>query len=702
MVSHNTQTLDISWVESVFVFCLKDIKAKGYIILAIYNCSQCGIISIRFIIIGNLFKQFTIILQFAIDPENFVKISYCIVGQNIGRQIEMKKMKRVISTIIAIAFVLSIGTPAVFASKTDNGGRSIPPGIAKKNTGLPYGIAKKAFNDIGEFPWAEQAIEKMRLKGLIKGKEEGKFDPKSDVTKMEAVIMALRIMGWEDESIILTELPKKYKGKYVDAWAKGYVSVAFDKGILDDVDMMYFNPEEPAKRHEVAKYIIRALGYEDEAEDHMNDNLAFKDASAIPQGSIGYVYLVNEMELMVGSNNTFNPMGTLTRAEMAVLFQRLDEKVDNNIDEDDYKGQIHSINEAEITLKINGQLKTFDVDSDVKVYDNNKRISYSKLLVETFVLLQIKDDEVVYIEVVDENKNDDKIISKYTGIVTDISTTNPKKLTVQIDKMQFVFEAISAVEVYFKNDEGNFDEIVNGDSVTVIVDTRNRAREIQINRNRQEQDTHEIEGIITDIDLIGTYHLSINSNRYVLSENADVTIPEKMNSELDDLEIGYQVSCTIEDNIITEIEVEDVLTSVTGDIVKVTGSSITLNIADEDKLYSFDYMFTVLIDNQTTRYSNLVAGMTAELKTRGGLVYQINASNQTFTVNGKITGIIQLTNGYKLNLIVNGNNVSYNVAEDVVISLTNTLNEDIKDLMVNQEGEFWIENNIIIKIVIED
>ena len=42
-------------------------------------------------------------------------------------------------------------------------------------------------------------------------------------------------------------------------WAYGYINVAYEKGILDNVDMMYFEPSQPALRHEVAKYVIRAL-----------------------------------------------------------------------------------------------------------------------------------------------------------------------------------------------------------------------------------------------------------------------------------------------------------------------------------------------------------------------------------------------------------------------------------------------------------
>jgi len=568
---------------------------------------------------------------------------------------------------------------------------------------VPYGISKK-FDDLEKFPWAEQAIEKMRLKGLVKGKIDGKFDPKSDVTKLEAIIMALRIMGWEDEISEMKELPKNYKGKQIESWATGYVTLAFDKGLLDDVDLLYFNPNEPALRHEVAKYIIRALGYEEDAQSHMNEVLPFNDAAAIPQGSIGYVYLINNMKLMIGNNNQFNPMGTLNRAEMAVLFDRLDGKVENDLDKDEYIGKIQSIDEDTVTIKTKGQLKTFSVDHEAAVYKNEQQIPYSNLVVGTNVLLQINEDKIIYIEVVDEEEEDNHIISEYTGTVVQISTTSPRKILVQLDTMQILFEAIQDVEVNFNNGIGSLDEIKSGDTITVTVDTRNRVSEINVDRDRQITNTKKIDGIITKIDLVGAYYLTIDDTRYALSTTASVTIPEETNSGLEDLKVGYLVICTLEDQIITEIQVKEILASVSGTIAAIGADSITLTQADENTKYNLDDTAIVRIDGISSTYDKLVVGMSADIKTKNGLIYQIDAKNQMLTVNGKILAITNDTSGYKLSISYPLNGAQYDavytVADDVDISIPGISNEDIEDLEVNGEGAFTFENNVIIKIVI--
>ena len=179
--------------------------------------------------------------------------------------------------------------------------------------------------DLDIVPWAKNAMEKMSVKGLIKGYGDNTFKPNASVSQLEAVVMALRVLGWEEDarsSKYASKLVSKYKGGRLDPWAYGYVNVAYEKGILDEVDIMYFNPNSAAKRWEVAKYFVRALGKEDIAEDHMRDKLDFKDYSAIPVGAVGYIYVMNDLGLMVGNaNGTFNPNGAVSRAEMAVLLE---------------------------------------------------------------------------------------------------------------------------------------------------------------------------------------------------------------------------------------------------------------------------------------------------------------------------------------------------------------------------------------------
>ncbi len=384
-------------------------------------------------------------------------------------------IKKIVSMILIFSLIASAGVTTAFASNKQ-----------KSKDWMNKGQLKKFYNDISNsYSWAERAIEKMSAKGLIKGYGNGRFAPQKPVSQLETIIMALRIMGWEDESKAIHTLPKRYKGQSVDDWAVGYVTIAYEKGILDEVDMMYFNPNAPAKRHEVTKYVIRALGYEEEAQDHMDEELDFVDAAAIPIGSVGYVYLINDLGIMKGDDkDRFNPMGPLTRAEMAVLFSRLDNKVDSDVDEE-VTGIVYGIDDEIIKIKVDGDYETYDVNEDVVVYEDEDRTDYDDIDKGDKVYLEISDDEVVYIEILDEEDDEDedeKIISQFTGEVIKLENENVKRIGIKIKHMTIYFTVDKNVEVEFRNISGKFSDIKRGDIVTITVGRDKKAREIKVHR----------------------------------------------------------------------------------------------------------------------------------------------------------------------------------------------------------------------------
>ncbi|KYO64317.1 S-layer homology domain-containing protein [Thermovenabulum gondwanense] len=214
---------------------------------------------------------------------------------------------------------------------------------------------KLNFKDVGEgFEWAKFAIDRMYEKGVIKGFPNGLFKPKDPVTHLQAIIMALRIMGWEKEVDFKAELPQKVKDIKL-SWKEGYyyVAVAVEKGLVKSEELKNFRPNEPAKRHEVARYIVRAIGKESIAQSHMNDKLSFKDASAIPKDAVGYVYVITDLGLMKGyPGNLFMPNKPVTRAEMAVIINNLDGLIGDK--DDDQK----------VTVTVKGII--VDVDKNAK------------------------------------------------------------------------------------------------------------------------------------------------------------------------------------------------------------------------------------------------------------------------------------------------------------------------------------------------
>ncbi|NLZ54712.1 MAG: hypothetical protein GX892_16535 [Thermoanaerobacteraceae bacterium] len=299
----------------------------------------------------------------------------------------------------------------------------VPPGQLKKVTGIPPGQLKKiGFVDLDEtIEWARLAIDRMYARGIFTGYPGNTFKPKNNVTHLEAIIMSLRVMGWEEEAkrTKINDDIKKINLSWNDAYY--YVALAVEKGLIKPEELRGFNPNAPAKRYEVARYIVRALGMESEAKKHMKEKLPFKDANAIPKEAVGYVYVILDLELMKGDNNNkFKPNDPITRAEMAVMLNRLDESIEQE-DENQLIGTIEDIDLEDLTITIQNSsgTKTYDLLEKTPVYVNGRYCSLDDLRVGDKIELVLDEDKcVVFIQVIEKSK---QAIISAKGLVAEIS-----------------------------------------------------------------------------------------------------------------------------------------------------------------------------------------------------------------------------------------------------------------------------------------
>lgn len=454
-------------------------------------------------------------------------------------------MKRIVSFIVAVLLIASISMTDTYAMGKDYKYFSQK---SAKNKGKMSVTIIKPFYDIDGYDWAEKAIEKMAIKGVIKGNGQGSFDPKRAVTKLEAIIMALRVMGYEDMARINLEQvrkgAKKLKNKSrIGEWAYGYVSVALEKGILDEVDLIDMNLKAPAKRHEVAKYITRALGYEDKAQEYMKTELRFIDAGAIPLGSVGYVYLADKKGIISGyPDKTFRPNRAVTRAEMAVLISRLDDKVDSDIDENEEFAEIVKIKDDELLLKVDKTTKRYEVLDNTPVYtEDGEYVSTDELSIGMKVKVQLNEDkEIIFIEI--KEYEGDIILEVYEGEVEEI---DDDEITIKVNKIEMSFDIEDDAEVEFKNKDGRLEDIEEGDEVEVKL---NEDEEVEYIKVYRDLDESEYEGEIEEIE---DDEIAIKVNNIIMSFDVEDDVEvEFKNKEgrLEDIKEGNEVKVRLNDD----------------------------------------------------------------------------------------------------------------------------------------------------------
>lgn len=197
-------------------------------------------------------------------------------------------------------------------------------------TGVPSASAAATpFSDVAAGHWAEKHIAKLALQGIVKG-NEGKFDLNGSVTRQDAVIMALRLLGLESKADTggAIAFPSTFN---VSNYASAYVDYAFAKGLLNRNEEYALAEKEkggswgtaPATREWIARLLVRAVGKEDEATAAKGRATSFADNAAIDPALLGYVNAAVSLGLVKGTDgNKFDPKGKVSRATAATLISR--------------------------------------------------------------------------------------------------------------------------------------------------------------------------------------------------------------------------------------------------------------------------------------------------------------------------------------------------------------------------------------------
>ncbi|XID94375.1 S-layer homology domain-containing protein [Paenibacillaceae bacterium WGS1546] len=201
-------------------------------------------------------------------------------------------------------------------------------------SGIAYTDSKASaaspFPDVRAGGWAEKHITKLALQGILKGSPNGQFNPANQITREEAVIIALRFMGVADQiqtgGTLVFPSDLVIKEDY-----KPYIKLAVQKNILQlDEEVALVAKENgkawgssPASREWIAKLLVRAIGKDDSARAVAGQATSFADDAQIDAQFKGYVNYAVSSELVTGvTGNRFDPQGAVTREMASTLFSR--------------------------------------------------------------------------------------------------------------------------------------------------------------------------------------------------------------------------------------------------------------------------------------------------------------------------------------------------------------------------------------------
>jgi hypothetical protein len=334
---------------------------------------------------------------------------------------KLPNFKKTAAATLALTMLVG-GATGVMASAKSHGSDKKK---SKKEINLDFGDLNQ-----NDYKWAYDHIIRLAAQGVFTGYDDGDFKPKNNITRIEALVAAVRLLGLKDEAEKpenmnatlnfkdFNQLKKKY------GWAVGYVAVALKNDLFSETEIS-IQAEKPATRLWASVLLVKALKLDAEAQTKMGTVLPFRDANQIPAGSVGYVAEALDKNLITGyqvgknkDNNDendnsdsvnpvsnsydliFQPNKPVTRAELAALLDRVDQQLPEDQNAQAITGTIQAIANGSITVKkADNTTVTVPVDANVFIFRNNVKAPVSALQVGDELLVRTYQGKAVFIEV---------------------------------------------------------------------------------------------------------------------------------------------------------------------------------------------------------------------------------------------------------------------------------------------------------------
>lgn len=202
---------------------------------------------------------------------------------------------------------------------TDNGAQESNPDQdgTSNDTDKPV-----SFSDIAGH-WAEDAIRYVSAEGIMNGAGNGKFEPNTTMTRAMFVQTI-----YNAESRLTNEEPKSSSSTFEDvptnAWYAEAVNWAVEQGIVKGIGNNSFAPLQEVNREQLAVMLANYCKLKGFELPESGDVKKFVDEDAISPWALDAVLLMQKAGIINGkSNQSFDPKGKATRAEVAVVFEKI-------------------------------------------------------------------------------------------------------------------------------------------------------------------------------------------------------------------------------------------------------------------------------------------------------------------------------------------------------------------------------------------
>lgn len=204
-------------------------------------------------------------------------------------------------------------------SGSNSGGNNNGGGGNAGIGGAPVGGgAVVGFVDLGNHGWAEDAIYTLKNRGIINGISATEFAPEANIKRGDFILILTRMLG------VNNEFTENFADVPIGSYYYNAIGSAKAAGIATG-DGTNFMPEDSITRQDLITLAYRAFesaGYITATEDTTSLD-AFGDKDMIDDYAVSAMASMVKQGIIQGADGNVNPKGNATRAEVAVMCERL-------------------------------------------------------------------------------------------------------------------------------------------------------------------------------------------------------------------------------------------------------------------------------------------------------------------------------------------------------------------------------------------
>ncbi|MFD0670351.1 S-layer homology domain-containing protein [Cohnella sp. GCM10027633] len=464
--------------------------------------------------------------------------------------------------------------------------------------------AATPFNDVVSGSWYEKHVAKLALQGILKG-SNGKFNPTVSMTRQEAVIVALRFMGIDDEAdpSDVTVLPSvlNIKSDYTHS-----INLAFKKKVLLlDEETALGKSEEaaakaakktykgwgstPATREWMARLLVRAIGKNEEALAAAGDKTDFSDDASINAKLKAYVSVAVESGLVKGvatsTGTAFKPLDAVTRATASTLFSRAEALVTVP-----YNGQVSGVmmNIASDRLTVmhsDGTTREYPLTENTAFYkkDSDSPITLAALrLYGVATLITGSDGKVGFVEMTDETPQVKSVEGKLT-----LSTPAQNRVTLLIgdDYKHYTYDATQLKITDAAGQTINLADLPLNVDVKLTVRLDEKVIGITVKQSViNKSGSGTVAAWNAQSLTLGVNGADGKTETFPVAANAPIKLNGTINLSADQLLVGDQIAYEVKNGNVTDI----VVTRVEKPVTSVTGAFESVNKTEKLIVYKVD------------------------------------------------------------------------------------------------------------------